>query len=68
MQRPILTTQLALTRLITTEYLAYNESGSKASDDVKTTTGTLEPPDGLIASESATGTKADLSWTDNSTG
>ena len=47
---------------------AYNESGSKAGNSAKTATGTLVPPDGLIAVESATGTRADLSWQDNSTG
>ena len=47
---------------------AYNNMGSKISDSDKATTGTLVPPDGLIASESATGTRADLGWHDNSTG
>ena len=46
---------------------AYNKTGSKASYDVKTTTGTLEPPDGLKISVSTAGTRADLSWHDNST-
>ena len=48
--------------------LAYNTLGSKACYEEKATTGTLAPPDGLKALEAATGTKADLSWHDNSTG
>ena len=47
---------------------AYNGLGSKGSDSARTTTGTLVPPDGLTALEAATGTRADLSWHDNSTG
>jgi len=46
---------------------AYNDVGSKSSKSAKTTTGALTAPDGMKITVAAAGTRADLSWNDNST-